>query len=387
MKKVSVFPLLSSITLVQCVASLCFAQTIVPANTQGITANSANGIDRVSVDFNQSQITLTKQVDGSYVLVTPNGTLRLYDFEHIYFKDVVVDLDKPLTNRTLHDPPSITDNTVIEHWDRTLFVYYGGNDLYSAGGDIDALSVDFNQSQTTLTKQTDGSYRLVTPNGAISFYDFEQLYFRDAAVALNDIDNDGILDIYETNTGVYISPTNTGTDPTNADTDGDGLLDGVETATGVYISPPDTGTNPNIADTDEDGLKDGAESLLKSLGFDPNINNSESIISLFENPNNAFLYTKSQFNGNRGAGQSDVTSNPGSYGLYTADSIMDLRMDGLMLQKQGSNAIVTFQPQTTTDLVTQPFTNNGTPITHEVPMPGNKGFLRIQANPTPAPPQ
>ena len=78
------------------------------------------------------------------------------------------------------------------------------------------------------------------------------------------------------------------------------------------------------------------------------------------------------------AGTSLVTANPASYSLYTSDSIMDLRMNGLMVQKQGGNAEVTFQPQTTADL-TQPFTNNGTPVTNTIPMPGNKGFLRIQA--------
>jgi hypothetical protein len=57
---------------------------------------------------------------------------------------------------------------------------------------------------------------------------------------------------------------------------------------------------------------------------------------------------------------------------------MDLHMGGLMVQKQGGNAVVTFQPQTTADL-TQPFTNNGTPITNTIPMPGNKGFIRVQA--------
>ena len=41
-----------------------------------------------------------------------------------------------------------------------------------------------------------------------------------------DSDGDGISDVYETNTGIYISPTNTGTDPNIADTSGDGLRDG-----------------------------------------------------------------------------------------------------------------------------------------------------------------
>ena len=41
-----------------------------------------------------------------------------------------------------------------------------------------------------------------------------------------------------------------------ADSDFDGLDDSVETNTGVYVSPADTGTNPNSADSDsENGTK------------------------------------------------------------------------------------------------------------------------------------
>lgn len=43
-----------------------------------------------------------------------------------------------------------------------------------------------------------------------------------------DRDNDGILDAYETDTGTFVSATDTGSDPTDPDTDGDGRLDGDE---------------------------------------------------------------------------------------------------------------------------------------------------------------
>jgi hypothetical protein len=102
------------------------------------------------------------------------------------------------------------------------------------------------------------------------------------------------------------------------------------------------------------------------------------------NPSAFNLFTQSQFDSNRTAGQNDVISNPMSYNLYTSDSIMDLRMGGLMIQKQGTDATIVFQPQTTTDLVTLPFTNNGTPITNAIPMPGDKGFLRVEAIYVPA---
>jgi len=52
-----------------------------------------------------------------------------------------------------------------------------------------------------------------------------------------DDDGDGIVDFYETATGTFVSPTNTGTDPLDPDTDGDGRNDGDEVA---------AGTDPNI---------------------------------------------------------------------------------------------------------------------------------------------
>lgn len=53
------------------------------------------------------------------------------------------------------------------------------------------------------------------------------------------------------------------------DTDGDGLVDSVETDTGTFVSPLDTGTDPNDFDTDDDGYSDGVE---VGLGTDPHDN-------------------------------------------------------------------------------------------------------------------
>jgi hypothetical protein len=55
----------------------------------------------------------------------------------------------------------------------------------------------------------------------------------DTPVTLTDTDNDGIADIYETHTGTYVDPSNTGTDPHDADSDNDGLRDGDEVIAGT----------------------------------------------------------------------------------------------------------------------------------------------------------
>lgn len=53
----------------------------------------------------------------------------------------------------------------------------------------------------------------------------------------------------------------------DADDDGDGLEDLVETATGLFVSALNTGSNPFLPDSDGDGFNDGVEVLA---GTDPN---------------------------------------------------------------------------------------------------------------------
>ncbi len=110
-----------------------------------------------------------------------------------------------------------------------------------------------------------------------------------------------------------------------------------------------------------------------------NANRTNGQTDVTTNPAAFNLFTQSQFAGNRTAGQQDVIASPMTYGLYDSTSIMDLRMGGLMIQKQGTSATVFFQPQTTTNLTSVPFADSGPPITKTFEMPGNKGFLRVQA--------
>lgn len=65
-----------------------------------------------------------------------------------------------------------------------------------------------------------------------------------------DTDLDGASDFVETNTNTYVSPTDTGSDPTVVDSDSDGLNDGDEL---------DNGANPLVEDTDADGAGDWYE--------------------------------------------------------------------------------------------------------------------------------
>lgn len=96
------------------------------------------------------------------------------------------------------------------------------------------------------------------------------------------------------------------------------------------------------------------------------------------NPQSYGLYGLADYEANRLAGRADVISDPANFALYTASSIMDLNLGGVMLQKDGTNATVHLEVQSTTDL-SQGFTNHPTNISFPVSLPGNKHFLRIRA--------
>jgi hypothetical protein len=66
-----------------------------------------------------------------------------------------------------------------------------------------------------------------------------------------DLDGDGISNVLD------------------GDDDGDGLPDGVESDTGIYASPGNTGTDPLDPDSDGDGFEDGGEVVAGTNPNDP----------------------------------------------------------------------------------------------------------------------
>lgn len=77
-----------------------------------------------------------------------------------------------------------------------------------------------------------------------------------------DSDDDLALDGSEDGGGVWVSATETGTNPLIPDTDGDGVLDGVENPDLDYDPQNPTaqpGSDPHQNDSDQDGYRDGRE--------------------------------------------------------------------------------------------------------------------------------
>jgi hypothetical protein len=91
--------------------------------------------------------------------------------------------------------------------------------------------------------------------------DWETLYGLIVGVndAAGDLDSDASPNVQEYQRGTL---------PNKADTDNDGLTDGVETDTGTFVSATNTGSKPLNADTDGDTYTDGYE---VAYGTDPNV--------------------------------------------------------------------------------------------------------------------
>lgn len=150
--------------------------------------------------------------------------------------------------------PSDSDNDGLpDLWEQQIITHAAGQEppLALTLADIKGP----NEAPTTSDYDTDGATDAAE-------------YARECNPTNPDTDNDWLLDGVETKTGVWVSPTDRGTDPTRMDSDGDGFSDDFETNTGVFAGVNDPGTDPNKADTDGDTHSDSFET---TMGSDPTL--------------------------------------------------------------------------------------------------------------------
>lgn len=129
---------------------------------------------------------------------------------------------------------------------------------------------------------------------------------------------------------------------------------------------------PAIVDTDGDGISDSVESANTALGFNANTSDASTVL--------ASLKTTAQFDANFTAGQNNVVANPGTFNLYTASSIQELRAGGMIVGPvtPGDNAVLTLPLFKSTGLDTWEAAGNATAT---VPTPAGKQFFRVDLRP------
>ncbi len=182
--------------------------------------------------------------------------------------------------------PSETINTGIISAMRTVWGSYANNTEYANGNSGPEIGLSLSAMGVPTGSQQVKTMAFLS-NGDSNYGSNQVLGSRTSAttVIANAITNYN----WETETGTQtltFAVDNSDTDgdgtpdATDTDDDGDGLLDTVETNTGTYVSPTNTGTNPLIANTDGDAGSDGEEVNGNFFGFlsDPTSANYENIM-------------------------------------------------------------------------------------------------------------
>jgi len=164
------------------------------------------------------------------------------------------------------------------------------------------------------------------------------------------------------------------TPPPSIDTDGDGLADDVETDTGVYISANDTGTNPYIPDTDGDGLNDGDEVNIHGSSPIDSDSDDDTILDGIEVRHATFGFDPAVDSSARLA--EFIAAAEELPGVITDAQNEGLSLGGVSLTPDGGNSLsVAFVIEESEDLTS--WTTVET-ISHSLDTSGTKKFVRVR---------
>jgi len=374
-----------------------------------VVAWGTSQFGEVSVPTDLSNVVQVSAMGSHSVALLANGTVAAWGYNGNGQTTVPANLTNAVcvSSGYYHNLAQRADGTLIAWGDNG----YGQATVPLTVSDVASFSAGFGFNLAVripvlpkLVVFREGSFSPLSPNDSL---DFASLLASTSPVVALVLSNAGYAPL------IGVTTTTTSTNFAVVSPQTNSLAAGATNVIQVYFAPSSSGlitaalhiesNDPEIPlyslalrgyglsdsdDYDGDSINDAAEFTMAALGFDWQTYQPTLVAALYSNANRANLFTQSQYDDNRARGREDgraeVIVAPGSYGLYDSTSIMDLRMGGLMIQKQGTDATIVFQPQTTTDLVTVPFTNNGPPITNAMPMPGDKGFLRVGAIYVPA---
>ena len=227
--------------------SVLLLLSLLTVSLHGAGAGLTLYIDRQAEEFY-----LTGTATGDYEYDdenTPPSYTPLIGWEYddtivrSYVAPFELSLDPALVNASYDDPDFVGDLTFLasnSYINASVDGYPSGNILFELQFDVSWGSATTPPANLTLegtgsrfsyatmpavNKELLESMIGKTTNSLVDGVGFGQVAILDSRM---DTDGDGLPDSVETNTGVYASETDTGTDPNNADTDGDDVPDGLE---------------------------------------------------------------------------------------------------------------------------------------------------------------
>ncbi|HEY8240689.1 MAG TPA: FG-GAP-like repeat-containing protein, partial [Kiritimatiellia bacterium] len=164
-------------------------------------------------------------------------------------------------------------NNPVRFWHNLLFVPIVAPTITPDGGTFFAPTsaiISCANTSATIRYTTDGSEPTASsPSGTVVQIQYTTVLKAKAFVAgqgesptktsvftMSDVDGDGLPDWVETGTGIYVSPTNTGTFMFDEDSDDDGRNDFVEVSQGTNPHDPNSFPRNPLADFTNDGKTD-----------------------------------------------------------------------------------------------------------------------------------
>jgi len=235
------------------------------AKAGNITTLSGNGVSDVDgdglTDLEEYKISLGTSVAFPVTFANINPTLAdsdadgLEDREELAPGYELVGNLRPATNPTLAD----SDADGLSDLSETNTVTYvsatdTGSNPTLLDSDLDGLGDGFETTNHAAgyDPNVDDSNLDTDGDGLLTS---EEVFYKTSVIS-TDTDGDTLLDNEEVFALAGLRPP---TNPTLADTDFDGLSDLAETHTTVFVNASDTGTDPTLGDTDADSWRDGVE--------------------------------------------------------------------------------------------------------------------------------
>jgi len=133
-------------------------------NTTTLTGTNQ---ETLSVKFRKDETLISRKSSGGFEIISPTEKTAIYNYKSIAFLDGKLYLDEPLHQRTYLDGGPWNGEDDGGH---SLFVYRGGDAIWTAREGFDGADLDCLLSEITINSKISGGYSLKTPSGTLDLW-------------------------------------------------------------------------------------------------------------------------------------------------------------------------------------------------------------------------